>query len=62
MKREEVLCPHCGRRIFDAENGVKTQTKEIMPYDPGPPKNRWKPDYYIKCWKCHTLIGYRKVS
>jgi len=30
MKKNPVPCPQCGRRIFDAENGIKTQTKVIV--------------------------------
>lgn len=60
--KNEVRCPHCGRRLLDAEMGVQTKTKVIDPYDLGPPKNRWKPDYYTKCWKCHSTVGYKKIE
>ena len=62
MRKTTVMCPHCGRRLIDAENGVRTQTKEIDTYDERSPKERWTPDYYIKCWKCHSTIGYRKIT
>lgn len=58
----EVPCPHCGSRLLDADKGVQTITKVINPYDPGPPPNRWVPDYYIKCWRCKKKIGLKKVN
>lgn len=57
-----VQCPHCGRRLMDSEDSVITQTKISGPFDTGPPDNRWKPDYYIKCWKCHSRVGFRKIE
>ena len=60
--KDEVPCPNCDSRLLDAEKGVQTLTKVINPHDPGPPKSRWVPDYYIKCWKCKQKIGLKKVN
>ncbi|SDN06648.1 hypothetical protein SAMN05192585_11083 [Acetanaerobacterium elongatum] len=60
--KKQVPCPRCGSRIMDAEECVNTQSKIYNPYDPGPPRDRWRPDYYIKCWKCGTKIAFRKID
>ncbi|MEG1271468.1 MAG: hypothetical protein RSD54_09135 [Ruthenibacterium sp.] len=57
-----VTCPQCHSRLMDAERGVKTLTKVINPYDLGPPKMRWTPDYYLKCWQCKNKVGIKKIN
>lgn len=60
--RKLVLCPQCGSRIMDSEENVSTQTKVVRTNGPEPPTNRWPPDYYIKCWKCHSKVAFRKIK
>lgn len=62
MKKNPLSCPKCGGRLLDAEDSVQTQTKVLDPYDPGPLRDRWRPDYYIKCWKCGSKIAFRKLN
>lgn len=62
MQKKSVLCPQCGRRIFDSDKNVNTQTKVMNPYKQAHQKESWNPDFYIKCWKCHSIVGYRKTN
>ncbi|WKY49092.1 hypothetical protein Q5O24_07225 [Eubacteriaceae bacterium ES3] len=62
MQKKPVSCPQCGRRIFDSEKNVKTQTMVINPHKQNHRKDIWNPDYYIKCWKCQSIVGYRKIN
>lgn len=60
--KQAVKCPRCNSRLLDEEYGVNTLTKVVDPNNPGPPKNRWIPDYYIKCWKCKSKVGLKKSN
>ena len=62
MKKKPLPCPKCGSRLMDADECVQTQARVFDPYDQGPPRDRWRPDYYIKCRKCGTKIAFRKLD
>jgi hypothetical protein len=59
--RKEVLCPVCHSRIIDSEDCICTQLRIVNPQVHDPPKDSWKPDYYLKCWKCRSIVALRKV-
>lgn len=60
--KKEVYCPLCRSRIIDAENSVYTELRVIDPKGHDPPQQSWKPDYYVKCWKCKSEVALRKIS
>lgn len=58
----QVGCPRCGRRIFDAESSTKSEIRDLDDKKNAVLSRGWKPDYYVKCWKCKARIGIRKVG
>lgn len=60
--KKEVFCPICHSRIIDAEDGVHTELKIVNPKGNAPPQPTWKPDFYIKCWKCKSEVALKKIS
>ena len=60
--KKQVFCPRCQSRIFDAEDGVHTELKVVNPEGANPLQSSWRPDFYIKCWKCKTEVALRKIS
>ena len=45
--KSQLVCPRCGRRVLD------TDIRQL---------EKWKADYYIKCWKCSSHLGIRLVG
>jgi DNA-directed RNA polymerase subunit RPC12/RpoP len=54
--KKQVICPRCGRRIVDTEDTFRTEAKLLDP------NIEWKPDLYIKCWKCSSKIGIKVIN
>jgi phage FluMu protein Com len=54
--RKQLRCPICNRRLIDAEVNIET---ELRAFDPA---MVWKADYYLKCWKCKSSIGLKKIN
>ncbi len=53
---KQLGCPLCGSRIIDADEKVKS---EVRAYKQA---KKWKADYYMKCWKCKSNIGLKKLN
>lgn len=60
--KKEVLCPICRSRIIDAEDGVHTELRVVKPNVTDLSQPTWRPDFYIKCWKCKSEVELRKIS
>ena len=54
--KKQVNCPHCGGRVAESDESVKTEIRILYP------NIKWKADYYTKCWKCHTIVGLKKLN
>lgn len=54
-----VICPACEKaRIADRDEDVKNiavPSKDLGNYN-------WKPDCYIKCWRCKREIALKRVG
>lgn len=59
--KKEIYCPICHSRIIDSEVDVHTELRVVKTQGHSPPQNLWVPDYYIKCWKCKSEVGLRKI-
>jgi DNA-directed RNA polymerase subunit RPC12/RpoP len=52
---KQLKCPKCGSRIIDSSKTITTEIREL------PPEKDWKPDYFLKCWKCGSENGIKKT-
>ncbi len=59
--KKQMECPKCGRRILDAESSISSEVKDLDDKRNEALLRGWKPDYYVKCWKCKAHIGIRKI-
>lgn len=50
-----IKCPCCGRRLADENCSSNTQIITNL-------TNACVADYYIKCPKCTTVIGFKKIK
>lgn len=51
--KSQLVCPRCGRRVLDTDSTVINDVRVIRQLE------KWKADYYIKCWKCSSHLGIR---
>ncbi len=56
MKKKQINCPCCGRRLIDSKEEIITVAEEVKPYGED------EADYFLKCKVCKKEIGIIKVT
>lgn len=60
MTKEKVLCPRCGGRLGDTNKGVRFET--VVVDDNNTNTEYFKSYFYIKCSRCKSIVGIRKIE
>lgn len=56
FQRKQIQCPKCGIRVIDVALTTVIEVRTISERTSSPV------DYYIKCKKCNTELGLRKLG
>lgn len=50
---KKLKCPNCGARLIDEADYTISEVRIVKQDD------KWKPDYFTKCWNCKKEIGLK---
>jgi DNA-directed RNA polymerase subunit RPC12/RpoP len=54
MKKKQIKCPCCGRRLIDSSEQINTKTRVVIGEE--------NADYFLKCSSCKKEIGIIKIT